>query len=434
MASTRARGTTAPASLDPAVERLIDAFEAAIPQAAKRTAEAIRAEIPSYQRITGPELLEDVRMHVQLNLEAMERSLRQMLPVTLDELVFLRAPTTRRARLGLPLADYLHAFRIGLRVAWETVLAGASDSASRQAALSLTGPVLEFVNVLSTHAAEAYIEIEQLLLAEGERVRRDLLGDLLAGIRPPAGPREDALRAAGLTAEGTHVVISALATGDGAEEHALRAVAAILGCAGNRTTKPLAVIRGDEVIAIVPAQPARAQALADTLRNGWTSFADENLTLAIGTSTIAPGLDQLPAAYREACEMRPLTGPDGGVVCLFELTPFDYLTLVGNQTAARLISPDIARFVAEDIADGGVLTTTLLQYAAADLNAKAAAERLHIHVNTAHYRLARIAERTSRDLRRLNDIIELLIAVRLAHGRTPATSALDLAAQTPARG
>jgi DNA-binding PucR family transcriptional regulator len=69
--------------------------------------------------------------------------------------------------------------------------------------------------------------------------------------------------------------------------------------------------------------------------------------------------------------------------------------------------------VAEDRENGGHLIDTLLAYAESDLNAKAAAERLLIHVNTAHYRLGRIAERTGCDLRRLPDVIDLLIAVRL---------------------
>jgi hypothetical protein len=42
-----------------------------------------------------------------------------------------------------------------------------------------------------------------------------------------------------------------------------------------------------------------------------------------------------------------------------------------------------------------------------------AAEQLYVHVNTAHNRLSRIAARTGRDLRSLNDIIELLIAIKL---------------------
>ena len=59
------------------------------------------------------------------------------------------------------------------------------------------------------------------------------------------------------------------------------------------------------------------------------------------------------------------------------------------------------------------LIATLREYVACDLNARRAADRLHIHVNTAHYRLGRIAERTGSDLRRVSDLIEILIAARL---------------------
>ena len=60
------------------------------------------------------------------------------------------------------------------------------------------------------------------------------------------------------------------------------------------------------------------------------------------------------------------------------------------------------------------MITPLRAYVACDLNARRAAEQLHIHVNTAHYRLGRIAERTGCDLRHVSDLIELLIAARLA--------------------
>ena len=60
----------------------------------------------------------------------------------------------------------------------------------------------------------------------------------------------------------------------------------------------------------------------------------------------------------------------------------------------RLLSPAIRRFVEEDTTGCGALTATLLAYAAAILNAKVATQRLYIHVNTAHHRLARIEEKT----------------------------------------
>ena len=99
------------------------------------------------------------------------------------------------------------------------------------------------------------------------------------------------------------------------------------------------------------------------------------------------------------------------------MSVFEYLTLRGDGTARRMVPPAVEQFVSEDLQAGGTLLATLQTYAGADFNAKRAAERLHIHVNTAHYRLGRIAERTGSDLRRVSDVIELLIAARLASGK-----------------
>jgi DNA-binding PucR family transcriptional regulator len=93
---------------------------------------------------------------------------------------------------------------------------------------------------------------------------------------------------------------------------------------------------------------------------------------------------------------------------------FDYLTLIGGDTSGRLLSDAVREFVEQDLADGGVLSQTLLAYVDANLNARAASERLHVHVNTTHYRLGKIAERTGCDLRRIADVLELLIAIKLA--------------------
>jgi sugar diacid utilization regulator len=103
-------------------------------------------------------------------------------------------------------------------------------------------------------------------------------------------------------------------------------------------------------------------------------------------------------------------------MALAELSAFEYLTLRGDDTALRLVRPTVRRFVEEDIAGGGVLINTLLAYAAANLNAKLTAQRLYIHVNTAHHRLARIEERTGCDLRDLANVQELLIAIKIATG------------------
>lgn len=226
------------------------------------------------------------------------------------------------------------------------------------AALASARLVMEFIDHASTHAAQTYLEAQQLLLAEGDRVRRDLLEDLLAGREPTPGPRLTAARAAGLDTAG-------------------------------------------------PCLLMRAQ--RDLARAG--------VELAIGMSTAFETTAGLADAYREACAAIGCVGPSGGVLALLDLSAFDYLTLRGDATARRLVAPAVRRFVEEDAADGGTLTTTLLACAEANLNAKMAAERLYIHVNTAHHRLARVEEKTGCDLRTLADVQELLIAIKLATGR-----------------
>ena len=155
-------------------------------------------------------------------------------------------------------------------------------------------------------------------------------------------------------------------------------------------------------------------ALRAPLAKACERAASLGVPLVVGVSTVQQGLSNLSAAYREASQALRRVAGSGGVLSLPDLSAFEFLTLRNDAVARRLIPPEIERFVAEDREHGGQLIDTLLAYAECDLNAKAAAERLLIHVNTAHYRLGRIEEKTGCDLRRLADVIDLLIAVRLA--------------------
>jgi DNA-binding PucR family transcriptional regulator len=145
----------------------------------------------------------------------------------------------------------------------------------------------------------------------------------------------------------------------------------------------------------------------------------------VAVSTAVSRLASVPEAYREANTIRAAHGSTPGVFALSELSAFEYLTLRPNPTASRLIAPAVHEFVAQDAQDGGPLIATLREYVACDLNARRAAENLHIHVNTAHYRLSRIAERTGLDLHRVSHLIEILISARLADAELVASHNTD---------
>jgi hypothetical protein len=134
----------------------------------------------------------------------------------------------------------------------------------------------------------------------------------------------------------------------------------------------------------------------------------------VGISTLHDRLADVPAAYTEAClAVEPLR-ETGGVLALGGLGVADYLILrAGDKTAWRLVPPAVRCFIEDDLDQGGVLSDTLLAYVASDLSVKLAAERLYVHPNTAHYRLSRIEERTGLSVRRLADVLLLMIAIRL---------------------
>ena len=71
----------------------------------------------------------------------------------------------------------------------------------------------------------------------------------------------------------------------------------------------------------------------------------------------------------------PRLPPDGGVVCLSDLSVLDYLTLRADETAARMVPAALRTFVAEYSRTDGTLIRTVEEYAANDLNVKAAALR-----------------------------------------------------------
>jgi sugar diacid utilization regulator len=401
-----------------AIERIAKMLAARRAELATESLREIRAAIPAYSAIDDPVILADVTEHVAENHDALRSSLVRGEPVTAQELAFIGPHAALRARRGVPLADFLQAFRIGHRVIWDAIVEfAAEDEQAAAAALDAARLVMEFIDLASTHAAQAYLEAQQLLLAEGDRVRRDLLEDLLAGREPAPGPRLTAARAAGLESRGRCVLIAAVPVSPADDELALRSAASALARAAGGVLRPLTVVRQDEIVIVRALDGDDARRLTEPVERAQRDLAATGVRLAIGISTPLETTAGLPDGYREACAALESLPPGGGLMALPDLSAFDYLTLRSDGTVLRLLAPAVRRFVEEDTAGGGALTATLLAYASANLNAKVAAQRLYIHVNTAHHRLARIENKTGCDLRDLGDVQELLIAIRLAGAR-----------------
>jgi hypothetical protein len=376
--------------------------------------EAIWNQVAAYSASTDPALRDDVAAHVESIFSVFLTGLAEGRQARRADFAVTRDQATRRLVQGISLADFLQAFHIGQLTLWQGVLKAAQDDEEvREAALHLVERIMVVIELGSTVAGEAYVEAQQHQLAERDRLRRDLVEDLLAYRTTFSGQKRSLLQAAGLGPQTRLLVASAAPTAvlstTGARPAPDSLPAAASAIAGAGRGSGLAALRQDEIVGVMPLPPGGAEAAV----SGLERVRADHGALAIGVSTVHTGLHEVPEAYAEAQSAREALGSSDGVLALPLLSAFDYLVLAETRTAQRLIRPEVRRFIAEDAAVGGALITTLIEYAASDLNAKIAAQRLHLHVNTAYYRLERIAERTGYDLRRLTDVVELLIAIRL---------------------
>jgi PucR C-terminal helix-turn-helix domain/GGDEF-like domain len=407
---------------DDPIVRLINELRNRKPDLIEEGERAIRAVIPAYAQIDDPAFAADVRAHLEGHHEAILRSIAEGGAVGHEAMLFVRPHATRRVG-RIPLLDFIRSLRIYQEIVWRAALQYATDRETRDAALRVVAIILDYHNHAATHAGETYLEVERLLCAQGEQVRQELLDDLLAGRPVAPGPKMAAAREAGLEPSAQCLIVVARPTAATGEEHLVRSAGAALVRAIGPRLRPLTAVRGEEIVIVAPAAHRDPSELATELVAVQRRLADQGMRLAVGVSTIQERLEDLPDAYHEAHSALERIRPEGGVVALPALRAFDYLTRFSHDTVRRLVPAAIRRFVNEDLAEGGVLTSTLLEYVAVDLNVKAAAKRLHLHANTAHYRLARIEERTGCNLRSLADVLDLLIAVQAARRAPDAQAA-----------
>lgn len=387
------------------VARMARRLEADLESLATSASEAILAEIPAYGT-TGPEAAADVRRHVLAHYRTYAQAFASGTPVTEDDLDFVHEHALRRVG-EVTVGDIVRAFMIGQRMLWQSVrdLPGQSSAARIAAADAL----VQYFEVATARAAQLFLEYASLHAAADERSRRDVVGDLLAGRPLEAGRLRRTAEAHGLGEDGPIVVLSAVAS-EAAGQLALRAMCQALSDAAERRVPPLQVVRHDEIVVIANVDGLRG-ALRPRLEKACRALASRGNPVVVGVSTVVDTLSSLPAAYDEARLARDRA--EDGLLVLADLGAFEYLTLRSDATGRRLVDGRLRSFIEDDLAAGGELVRTLQSYVGCDLNVRRTADQLHVHVNTAHYRLQRVQERTGLDLRRVADLLELVTAIRL---------------------
>jgi sugar diacid utilization regulator len=402
--------------------RILHAVHDRIEEVAETSVEVMRTEIPSYA-LQDERFFHDVRDQVLEHYRMQLAALAGDRDITPEDLVFSRGAAMRRARAGFALEDWISAFRVGRQVLWDALLDCAGMSAeAQQAALSLVTPLMRYVDYASTHAAQAYVEYQQHVVADADRERRDLLDQLLAGVAPTRGPLSAAAQAYGIGPRSQMMTVVAVCVGDTrtadlTSAESGYATSASISVAGPWAGRTLVVVRHGEVVAVpVVRAGMNAEDICAHFEAVQRRLAREGNMLAMGISTVAQDASELPRAYEEARAALDLVPSEGGVAALPRLSPFDYLALRADDLARQLVDPRVRVLLEEDRKRGDTLAATIRAFTEADLNLRLAADRLRVHHNTAHYRLRRIEERTGRNPRRIADLLELLVALAIRDG------------------
>ncbi|MEJ7795478.1 MAG: helix-turn-helix domain-containing protein [Nocardioides sp.] len=372
---------------------------------------SIWQEIDAYRDRSDPALRQEVEAHCRQVFVAFLHGVDERRHPVRGDFPWTARHAMRRVDLGIALPDFMKAFRIGQIALWDDILTGVREHpASKDAALLLVDQVMRTIEVGSTAAAEAYLEAQQYALADSAGLARDLVEDLLAGRPPSVRPRLQLLADVGLDEDASYLLVVArpLVSEDVDPHHQAQ-----LRTAFRSAGRGLVVARHDEVVAVLPVEPGTEDRLLADVRSVVTGLAGRGAFALVGVSSVQQGYLDVPTAYDEARMAGRGLGGRAGVMTLGEMSTLDFLIQSQDGAAGRLVRPEVRAFLEEDLAGDGVLVETLSTYLAHDLNATLAAMALHVHVNTVYYRLQRIAERTDCDIRRVEELIDLLVAVRV---------------------
>ncbi|MGU3432250.1 PucR family transcriptional regulator [Actinomycetes bacterium M1A6_2h] len=328
------------------------------------------------------------------NMVSMLRALSESTPMDLDS---ARAAGRLKAEQGVPLAALLHAFRLGGRMIWESLMSVA-DGRADSSLLGMAAEVWAIVDVYSDAAADAYREAADLRALEDVDSRRMLIRTLFGDRGSDPSAVQDALRAFLIPETGTFVVVSAEVNGARTTATAESAVNAL----GVDSVWDTAV---DGHIGLLCAGSMGDLSTAvDTLGSLYGS--------RIGVSSVFRRAHTTANAVEEARLARRCAPAGTNRVVRYDEAPVPLL-LVRTPDAGSLAAQQILGPVLDLPADERhSLLTTLDAWFECRGSTAGAAERLHYHRNTILYRLKRIHDLTGRDFSDPVHAAELFVGLR----------------------
>jgi hypothetical protein len=345
---------------------LADVLEPELPVLSEEIVRAIGREIPEYVRPLEDAFGRGVRTGVT---EALRRFLALVRdPHAGDEAgrrVYV-ALGRQEYHAGRTLDALQAAYRVGARVAWRRLARAAQAAAVDDDTIALLAEaIFAYIDELSSESVEGYAEAQSETAGERERAREELLAALLGS--PPAETELQWLVAAA--------------------RWELPRRAAAVACS-IESLQGLARRLGPDVLH-APYENLGCVVLPDAEGPG----RRETLISAVRRGRVAIGpdgpLEQLPSSWRLASRALSV-GPGDVVVAdehLADLLLHESAAVVARIAERRLGGLEGLTPLARDR-----MLRTALAYLQQQGNAAATARALHVHPQTARYRIARLRE------------------------------------------
>lgn len=374
--------------------RVADLIEAEIPATTAEILDSIGREVPEYARPLEGDFGRGVRMGVA-------QALTQFVAVIRDpdagrgmgREVYLELGRGE-LRQGRTLDSLQAAYRVGARVAWRRFAAAGRRARLPADSLTLLAEsIFAYIDEISADSVDGFAEAQAELEDQGRRRRRELTRLLVAAEPPAPAALAAAARAARWTLPPRLAAI-ACAEGD------LDAVA--------RRLPPeslVAVVEGAGCLLLAdPDGPGRLDPLRQLSRG--------KAVVALGPPTPPAGAGQswslarslLDAVAAERIEGRGLVRADDHLA--------ELLLLAGGALTARIAERRLGGFDGLTERSRERMRETALAYVRHGGNAVAMAGELHVHAQTARYRIARLRELLGDQLDDPDARFELELALR----------------------
>jgi PucR C-terminal helix-turn-helix domain/GGDEF-like domain len=387
--------------LAPELAAVAASVRSRLPGLVDRVVRRILAELEFY-RDREVISLEDLRDSVASNLDAMVDQLTTDRP---PDLSAPRATGRRRAEQGTPLADILHAYRIGFTELWEAIVEEARRTrAPAETVVDAAGGVWWLIGEYTQELTVAYREAAGELLLAGARERSALVEALFTGGIPDRDTLWEAAKLLRLPWEGMFVVVAAEAPG--LAQEGLPDVEALLAGRGIGSAWRL---HPDIQTGVVSLRHADALPVLLGLLGG-------GVRARAGVSPVYRSLGDTPRALHYARLVLASLPAGAPAVAQFEQTPLRVLAAAAPDAAGELARAVLGPVLDLPAQDRSSLLGTLQAWFDAGGSAVEAGKRIYCHPNTVRYRLRRLQEHTGRSLddpRAMAELLAALDALRL---------------------